>query len=174
MEVHCAPLTWQGWVSTNIQIYRLLFWSHSSWLALPSSRGEINHSSFVNFKGNTGGGDEMKVYHGHHLWVVWLIGCCHIQWLKGKSRAHHQRILPHVNRDVLQVGHHDTRNEARLAVDNMNPPQKICTAIDNKMSCFAALADANCNNVYSNLGISQYDTTQDINISSSHMCSQST
>ena len=41
--------------------------------------------------------------------------------------------------------------DARLAVDDMNPPQQICTAIDNEMFCFAALADANEDTIYSDL-----------------------
>ena len=41
--------------------------------------------------------------------------------------------------------------DARLAVDNMNPPHQICTAIDNEMFCFAALSDANEDTIYSDL-----------------------
>ena len=40
--------------------------------------------------------------------------------------------------------------DARLAVDDMNLLHQICTAIDNEMFCFAALADANVNTIYSN------------------------
>ena len=39
--------------------------------------------------------------------------------------------------------------DARLAVGDINPPHQICTAIDNAMFCFAALADANDNTIYS-------------------------
>ena len=41
--------------------------------------------------------------------------------------------------------------DARLAVDDMNPPHQICTAIDNEMFCSAALADANKDTIYSDL-----------------------
>ena len=41
--------------------------------------------------------------------------------------------------------------DARLAVDDMNPPHQICTAIDNEIFCFAALADANKDTIYSDL-----------------------
>ena len=34
-------------------------------------------------------------------------------------------------------------SDARLAVDDVNPPQQICTAIDHEMFCFAALAGVN-------------------------------
>ena len=41
--------------------------------------------------------------------------------------------------------------EARQIVDDMQPQQEVCTAIDNEMFCFAALADQNENTIYSNL-----------------------
>ena len=31
--------------------------------------------------------------------------------------------------------------DARLRVDDMNPAQEVCTAINNNLFCFAALAD---------------------------------
>jgi hypothetical protein len=42
-------------------------------------------------------------------------------------------------------------SDARLAVDDMNPPQQICTALDHEMFCFAALADVNDDTIYSDL-----------------------
>ena len=41
--------------------------------------------------------------------------------------------------------------DARLAVGNMNPPHEICTAINNEIFCFAALADAIKDTIYSDL-----------------------
>jgi len=41
--------------------------------------------------------------------------------------------------------------DARQIVDDMQPLQQSCTAIDNEMFCFAALADQNENTIYSDL-----------------------
>lgn len=41
--------------------------------------------------------------------------------------------------------------DARKLVDNMNPTEQICTAVDNEMFYFAALADQNENPIYSDL-----------------------
>ena len=41
--------------------------------------------------------------------------------------------------------------DVRSAVDNMNPLQQTCTAIGNEMFCFAALADAKEDTIYSDL-----------------------
>ena len=41
--------------------------------------------------------------------------------------------------------------EARAIVDDMQPQQEVCTAINNAMFCFAALADQNENTICSNL-----------------------
>ena len=41
--------------------------------------------------------------------------------------------------------------DARLAVNDMNPLHQICTAIDNEVFCFTALADANEDTIYSDL-----------------------
>ena len=41
--------------------------------------------------------------------------------------------------------------DARKQVDDMNPPQEACPAIEDKMFCFAMLADRNEGTVYSNL-----------------------
>ena len=41
--------------------------------------------------------------------------------------------------------------DTRLQVDNMNPAEEICTAINNKVFCFAALADTTKGTIYSDL-----------------------
>ena len=41
--------------------------------------------------------------------------------------------------------------EAQLQVNDMNPPQQMCTAIDNKMFCSAALVDPNEETIYTDL-----------------------
>ena len=41
--------------------------------------------------------------------------------------------------------------DARQLVDNMNPTEHICTAVDDGMFCFAALADQNEHTIYSDL-----------------------
>ena len=42
-------------------------------------------------------------------------------------------------------------NDARLQVDDMNPPQHACGVTEDTMSCFAVLADAIGGTIYSNL-----------------------
>ena len=39
----------------------------------------------------------------------------------------------------------------RLQVDYMNPAEEMCTAINNKVFCFAALADSTKGTIYSDL-----------------------
>ena len=39
--------------------------------------------------------------------------------------------------------------DARLNVDDMNPTEQICTAIDDKIFCYAVLADENEGTIYS-------------------------
>ena len=46
---------------------------------------------------------------------------------------------------------HKVVKDARAQVDNMSPPEQVCTAIDNEMFCFAILADQNENTIYSDL-----------------------
>ena len=41
--------------------------------------------------------------------------------------------------------------DARLEVADMNPPEQMCSAVDDEMFCFAALADANEDTMYSDL-----------------------
>ena len=41
--------------------------------------------------------------------------------------------------------------DARQLVDDMNPTEHICTAVDDEMFCFAALADQNEHTIYSDL-----------------------
>ena len=41
--------------------------------------------------------------------------------------------------------------DARLAVDDMNSTQQICTAIDHKFFCFVALAYINNDTIYSDM-----------------------
>ena len=41
--------------------------------------------------------------------------------------------------------------DARTIVDNMYPPQQMCSAIDDTMSCFAVLADQNEVTIYTDL-----------------------
>ena len=54
-------------------------------------------------------------------------------------------------------GARSTRNQqqqtldAKEEADSINPPQQMCTAIDNEMFVFAALADANADTIYTNL-----------------------
>ena len=56
-----------------------------------------------------------------------------------------------------QSGIQLTRNQqkeildARREVDNMDPPQEACPAIEDDMFCFAILADRNKGTVYNNL-----------------------
>ena len=56
-----------------------------------------------------------------------------------------------------QSGVQSTRNQqkeildARREVNDMNPPQEACPAIEDEMFCFAILADQNEGTVYSNL-----------------------
>ena len=49
-----------------------------------------------------------------------------------------------------QKNHKEAIN-AQLTVDNMNPPEQICSALDDKMFCFAVLTDANEGTIYKNL-----------------------
>ena len=57
----------------------------------------------------------------------------------------------------MRQGTNSTRNvlqeilDARIEADSINPPEQVCTAIDNEMFVFAALADANENTVYTDL-----------------------
>ena len=54
-------------------------------------------------------------------------------------------------------GTNSTRNvrqeiiDARTEADSINPPEQVCTAIDNEMFVFAALADANADTIYTDL-----------------------
>ena len=41
--------------------------------------------------------------------------------------------------------------DSRKQVDNMNPPQEACPAIEDEMFCFAMLADRNEGTLYSDL-----------------------
>ena len=41
--------------------------------------------------------------------------------------------------------------DARLQVNDMNPAEEVCTAINNKVFCFAALADTTKGTIYSDL-----------------------
>ena len=46
---------------------------------------------------------------------------------------------------------HQEVKDARAQVDNMSPPEQVCTAIDDEMFCFAILADQNEDTIYSDL-----------------------
>ena len=46
---------------------------------------------------------------------------------------------------------HQEVKDARTQVDNMIPPEQLCTAIDYEMFCFAILADQNKDTIYSDL-----------------------
>ncbi|KAL7538190.1 hypothetical protein ACHAXR_008359, partial [Thalassiosira sp. AJA248-18] len=54
-------------------------------------------------------------------------------------------------------GTNSTRNmrqeiiDARTEADSINPPEQVCTAIDNEMFVFAALADTNADTIYTDL-----------------------
>ena len=39
--------------------------------------------------------------------------------------------------------------DARLLINDMNPPEQLCTAIDDEMFCFAVLANENEGTIYS-------------------------
>ena len=41
--------------------------------------------------------------------------------------------------------------DTHLQVDDMNPAQEVCSAINNEVFCFAALVDATKGTIYSNL-----------------------
>ena len=41
--------------------------------------------------------------------------------------------------------------DARQAVNHMNPPQQLCTAIDDSMHCFAVLGDMTNRKIYTDL-----------------------
>ena len=46
---------------------------------------------------------------------------------------------------------HQVVKYARAQVDNMIPPEQVCTAIDDEVFCFSILADQNDNTIYSDL-----------------------
>ena len=46
---------------------------------------------------------------------------------------------------------HQVVKDARAQVDNISPPEQVCTAIDDEMFCFVILADQNENTIYSDL-----------------------
>ena len=41
--------------------------------------------------------------------------------------------------------------DARVLIDDMHTPQKMCSALDDTMSCFAVLADQNDSTIYTDL-----------------------